>query len=421
MSTTSRRWMIYGAYGYSGELIAREAVRRGLEPVLAGRRPEPLERLANELDCEAIPFQLETGPIVERRLQDIELVLHCAGPFSTTFRPMVEGCLASGTHYLDITGEIDVLENLARRDRAARDAGVVLLPAVGFDVVPTDCLAVYLANQLPEATRLELAINALGGGLSRGTARTMVEGLGQGSKVRRDGKLVEIGPLEEQREVDFGGQQRDCVAIPWGDLATAYRSTGIENITTYMAISGKQRFGMRVAGALSWLLRTRPMQAWLKNRVKPGGPSAERRETGRSQVWARVEDGAGNTREAFLEGPEGYAWTARLAVDAVERLLAAEVASGEGSDSSDTSVVDKIDPTGKPLAKEPKHAGDSESSDQDASRKRHGDALLASQRDGEGPGNVAALTVTPGFHTPGELFGPDFVLADDVERRLLDS
>ncbi|REJ76779.1 MAG: saccharopine dehydrogenase [Acidobacteria bacterium] len=350
----SERLMIYGAYGYSGELIAREAVARGLEPILAGRRPEPLDALAHELGCESRPFQLDTGPIVERRLEDVAVVLHCAGPFSTTFRPMVEGCLAARTHYLDITGEIDVLESLARRDAAAREAGVVLLPAVGFDVVPTDCLAVFLAEQLPDADRLEIAIQALGR-LSRGTTRTMIENLGRPGRVRRGGALVDAALLEHTRRVDFGDGERDCVAIPWGDLATAYRSTGIGDITVYAAMSGRQRFGLRLASWFGWLLGSRPVQAFLKSRVDPGGPSEQQRSAGRSTVWARVERQDGEAREALLTGPEGYAWTTRLAVDAAERVLAAH---------------------------------------------RAGDGSLAT-----------------GFQTPGKLFGADFVLGEGVERR----
>src|SRR4051794_8227576 len=122
-------WMIYGANGYTGELIAREAVRRGHRPILAGRHAGKIEPLANELGCEARVFGLG-----EPQLDDIELVLHCAGPFVHTAMPMVRACLTTGAHYLDITGELGVFEQIFARDGEAKRANVTLLPGVGFDV-----------------------------------------------------------------------------------------------------------------------------------------------------------------------------------------------------------------------------------------------------------------------------------------------
>src|ERR1043166_6730459 len=115
-------WLLYGANGYTGELIAREAVRRGQRPILAGRSREAIERLAQELGCEARVFDLNNPD-----LKDIQLVLHCAGPFIRTSKPMVDACLKHQVHYLDITGELGVFEPIFARHDEAVARGVTLL------------------------------------------------------------------------------------------------------------------------------------------------------------------------------------------------------------------------------------------------------------------------------------------------------
>ena len=141
---SAARLLIYGATGYTGELIAREAVRRGLHPVLAGRNEATVAALAQELGCDYRIASLDDPGALDRALQGATVTMHCAGPFAATSAPMVAACLRQRSHYLDITGEIDVLEAVHERDPAARQAGVVLCPATGFDVVPTDCIAARL-------------------------------------------------------------------------------------------------------------------------------------------------------------------------------------------------------------------------------------------------------------------------------------
>ena len=179
--------------GYTGQLLAREAVRRGLRPVLAGRNGPAVQALADELQLEYRLFGLDDAAALAAELSAARLVMHCAGPFSATSAPMIEACLASGAHYLDITGEISVFEHAWQQAERAHKADVVLCPGTGFDVVPTDCLAASLANILPAAAELTLAFEA-GGGLSRGTARTSVEGLAKGGCVRKD-RCIKIVPL----------------------------------------------------------------------------------------------------------------------------------------------------------------------------------------------------------------------------------
>ena len=314
------KWMIYGANGYTGRLVAAEAVRRGLRPTLAGRSAEPIERLARELGCPSRVFALEER--AAENLSGMKVVLHCAGPFSATARPMVDACLRAATSYLDITGEIDVIEMAAARDAEARRAGVSVIPAVGFDVVPSDCLAATLHEALPAATRLTLAFSSTGG-LSPGTAKTSLESMPHGGRVRIDGKIVRVPMGWKTREVDFPEGRRGAVTIPWGDVASAYHSTGIPNIEVYVAMPPAQIRSLRRWRWLLPLAGVGIVQRFARRRIERTvpGPSAEELAESRASFWGRAEDAAGRAAEATLVTTGGYPLTVQTALIFVEAAL----------------------------------------------------------------------------------------------------
>jgi len=316
-------WMIYGANGFTGEILARLAKARGHAPVLAGRSADKVRPLAEQLGLPWRAFGLEKPD-----LADTQLVLHCAGPFSRTSRPMVDACLAARAHYLDITGEVEVFESVFARDAEARDRGVVLLPGTGFDVVPSDCLAATLKERLPSATSLELAF-APRGRPSRGTLKTMVEGLPRGGLVRRGGKLVKVPAAHLVRQIPFGDKPRLTMSIPWGDVSTAYHSTGIPDITVYIATKPASIASAKASRWLGPILGLRPVQAFLEARVEArgAGPGEAERATGSVQLWGKVSDGARSVEET-MQVPEGYDFTAEAALACALRVLAGEVRPG---------------------------------------------------------------------------------------------
>ncbi|MEC9071835.1 MAG: saccharopine dehydrogenase NADP-binding domain-containing protein, partial [Myxococcota bacterium] len=289
------RWMLYGANGYTGRLIIEESLKRGLRPVLAGRSAEPIEALARETGLDHRVFDLGDPSTVEDALADIHTVLHAAGPFSATSAPMVDAALKTQTHYLDITGEIAVFEATFRRHQEAQESGVTLISGVGFDVVPTDCLALQLSQALPNAAHLDLAFCALGG-VSRGTATTALEGLPEGNCERRDGKLVPTPVAELVMRVPFADRERDAVSIPWGDLSTAWRTTNIPNIRTFMAMPQSTIRWARRLGSfrrlMAWPLVQASLRAVVRRTVR--GPDTQARAEGVSHVWGEVRDLEGN-------------------------------------------------------------------------------------------------------------------------------
>lgn len=316
------RLLVYGANGYTGELIARAAAAQGMNPVLAGRSADAIVALARELGCESRVFGLDDPARVEAGLSGCRVVVHCAGPFSATAAPMMAACIATRVHYTDITGEIDVFELAYRNDEAARRSGIVICPGVGFDVVPTDCVALTLKNALPDARSLALGFDSKGA-LSRGTASTSVEGLGNGSRVREDGKLVRIPLGSRSRRIDFGAGEKLATAIPWGDVSTAYRTTGIPDIEVYVPVSPRALANLRRLGRLGWLLRRRTVQALLKWRIRKGapGPTAGQRERSPVFVWGQAKNASGRTVTARIRVPNGYTVTTDAAVAIARRLL----------------------------------------------------------------------------------------------------
>jgi short subunit dehydrogenase-like uncharacterized protein len=322
-------FLLYGANGYTGRLIAHEARRRGLRPTLAGRNAAEVAALAAELGFEHRVASLEDRAALDAAVSGHQAVLHAAGPFSRTVAPMFEACLRHGAHYHDITGEIGVFEGLAARDAEARTRGITVLPGVGFDVVPTDCLALYLKQRLPSATSLILAFMARGG-ISRGTALTTVERLGEPGMVRKGGKLTPVPIGYRTRHVDFGRGPVLTMTIPWGDVATAWYSTGIPDVEVYLAVPPTALRSLRISRMISPLLRLPPVKAlaaW-SIRQRPPGPSDDARARGGTIVMGLVEDGAGAKAVARWSGPDGYTFTAHAALNAVSRVLEGGIAIG---------------------------------------------------------------------------------------------
>jgi short subunit dehydrogenase-like uncharacterized protein len=319
--------LVYGAYGYTGELVAEELCSRGHDPVLAGRNGAKLGRVGTRLGCETRAFSVGDA---DAHLDGVDVVLNCAGPFAETAEPLADACLGAGVDYLDVTGEIPVFETLARRDDDASDAGATLLPGVGFDVVPTDCLAAHLVGRLPDATHLALGFEPHGG-ISPGTAATAVGQLGEGGAVRRDGRLLSVPPAHRQRRIDFGNGTRTAVTFPWGDVATAYRSTGIPNVEVYIPVPSGARRALKASEYLAPLFDADPVQDGLQSLVRRfvDGPGADERETGRAYVWGEVRnDATGETAVSRLVTPETYAFTVDAASTAAERTLEGDAPDG---------------------------------------------------------------------------------------------
>lgn len=327
--------LIYGAYGYSGELISRRALDQGLHPVLGGRDPARLRPLA-----EALGLEYRVFPVAEAadHLDEVGLVLNCAGPFVDTAGALMDACIRRGCDYLDITGEVAVFESAWRRHEAAQAAGSLLCPGVGFTAVPTDCLAARLKKLLPAADHLTLAFD-FGTGPSPGTVRTALRAIHEGGRVRRQGRLVPVPLGNSVRRIPFPDGERVASTIPWGDVFTAWHSTGIDDIDVY--------------AGMPWLLAH---STWLANALKPvfgnafllrqgerlvgrlvRAPDAAARAGQHSQFWGEVRCPRGGRATGTLTGPNVYEMTAELSVEVA--LICLRDGGGAGGYRTPVSVV----------------------------------------------------------------------------------
>jgi short subunit dehydrogenase-like uncharacterized protein len=324
-------WMIYGANGYSGHLIAVEAARLGLRPILAGRSAQ-VEAIGRELGLPVRRFDVNDSAAACSALSGVGLVLNCAGPFSRTAAAMIGACLESGAHYLDITGDYAVFEHARSLHGAARKKGVVLCPGVGFDVIPTDCLALALKRALPDAQRLELGFDTRSG-LSPGTLKSMIENLPDGGRIRHERELVTVPNAYRTRRIDFGHGRKWAMTIPWGDVSTAFASTGIPNIAVYFPMprlaSRVMRWTDWSRGMFGWKWLQRVLVAKVERSVT--GPSAEQRATLRTAVWGEVGNARGEIRTGRIETANGYALTVDGALAVVRWLQERAMAGGAAS------------------------------------------------------------------------------------------
>lgn len=323
------RWLIYGAYGYSGKLIAQHAKRMGYTPILAGRSESKVRELAERMQLPWMAFGLDDKDLMIRQLADVNLVVNCAGPFSATAEPLIEACLTAHVHYLDITGELDVFEFAHQQHQRAVDAGIVICPGVGFDVIPTDCVAARLNAMVPNAVSLRLGFDSRSR-MSQGTAKTSIERLSLGGAVRRDGKIVNVPLAYKAETIDFGDGEKYAMTIPWGDVATAYYTTEIPNIEVYIPASPSLVKRLRRLNWVRWLLGFE----WAKNALKkkvaqqPAGPDDNERMQNPTYVWGEITNAKGHTETLRVKVKNGYTLTAYGAVDVAQYVLHHKPAGG---------------------------------------------------------------------------------------------
>ncbi|HYV43771.1 MAG TPA: saccharopine dehydrogenase NADP-binding domain-containing protein [Myxococcaceae bacterium] len=324
-------WMLYGATGYTGVLLAEEAKRRGLRPLLAGRSESKLKPLAERLGMPFRAVGLDDPKALRDSLTGVRAVLHVAGPFVDTSEPMVRACLDVKAHYLDLTGERSVFHQVLNTDAEARARGVCLISGVGFDVVPSDCLAKHVADRVSGgAHALEIAL-VMVGRPSAGTAKSLVGFIHEGTWVRRGGVLQRVPFGRGVRKVRFPQRESWTMPMNLADLETAYRTTGAPDITVRLAIPSSLAGTLRAAWPLfaagAWATRPlfastriqRALRDWVDAHVQ--GADEARRARTRTFAWARAHGASGDETQAWLECPDAYDFTAHSALNATLALL----------------------------------------------------------------------------------------------------
>ncbi len=314
--------LLYGAFsGYTAELVLPQLVNRGIAVLLSGRTKWKVESVAERLGLPSVVFSLTDPAAVDQAIRGCSLILNVAGPFVHTAPPLIDACLRERVDYLDLSGELELLEYARQAGRFAQSLGVMLLPAVGFDVVPSDCLAVHVAQQLPEAQQLRLYI-AASNLLSRGSARTLVEHAGKWINTRRDGLLTPMPFRVLHQWADFGSGPRLAVAVNWGDLVTAHHSTKIPNIEVFFEATAFRWGAVLFNQWAAEIMRNPELQRHLTNLtdVILRGPDAHARDATSCAIVAEVTRGTERVRSR-LHTPEAYTFTADVVARVIERYF----------------------------------------------------------------------------------------------------
>jgi short subunit dehydrogenase-like uncharacterized protein len=324
-----RRILIYGGTGYTGRLIAEHARNLRHPPVIAGRTAYRVHALAAELGVQGRVVAVDEPEILDDALGDVSVLINAASPFTQTTRPLIESCLRTQTHYLDITGELPAFRDAFCYDAAARKRGIMIMPGAGLGIVASDCLAMYVAARVPNAKYLRIAL-LRPESFSRGTFRSALGLSNSRVTIRRNGRLTSVPVGRLQRSFDFGEGKRESVAVSWADVFTAYYSTGIRNIEAYFEADLASRTLYQLGAGVADTLRFAPVQRWLNaaTRAWPEGPTARRRETEKCVIVAEAEDSWRRRSSARLETPDGYSFTAKSAAAIAQRVLRGEFLPG---------------------------------------------------------------------------------------------
>ncbi len=257
------------------------------------------------------------------------MLVNAAAPFSASAPPLIEGCLRNGIHYLDVTGEVAVIESAAKRDADAFRKGIMVMPAAGFDVVPSDCLAAHVLRRSRSPLRLFMGISGLEL-LTRGSARTLIDQIGQPVWVRRKGDLAQVPAGSLSRRFDYGKGLRVSAAVSWGDVASAYFTTGVRDITVYFEATPAVRAHHALLDLFGWAVPLTPWRELLKASTPwmPEGPSEPQRAARRAVIVVEIEESDGRVVRSRMRTPEAYSLTASSASAIAMRVISGDYEPG---------------------------------------------------------------------------------------------
>jgi len=312
---------VYGATGYTGRLVAAELADMGAEFVLSGRDGEKLDRLASSLPGEPPTevVSIDQSESLRELLDECSVVIDCAGPFLLYGEPVLKAAVDTGTHYLDTTGEQPYMK-LALDDysEAAEEAGVAVIPGMGFDYVPGDMLAALTAEGMGELDEVTLAYRA-SFQPTRGTMRSALEMMKGGDVEWRKLSWQPASQKVSRGSFDFGepiGRKR-MTRYPAGEQITVPRHISTRLVRTMLTADSL------APGAVDFLLPalTRPTSIAMRTPAKglvgaaigrlPEGANEENRRNAKFTIVCEVKRGK-RMRRGTISGRDIYGLTARL-------------------------------------------------------------------------------------------------------------
>ena len=294
---------VFGAYGHTGRFVVRELLKRGFTPVLSGRDAAKLKEAGNaHPGLELRAASVDDPASLDRALSDAVAVINCAGPFIDTAGPVIDAALRASIHYLDVAAEqAAVLAVFERFASAARDAGVVVIPAMGFYGGLGDLLATAAIGEWHAADEICIAIALDSWKPTRGTRLTGQRNPGQ--RFFFSNNRLERADPPPARKWNFPppfGEQ-DAVGLSLSETITISRHLQTPEIRVYINLA--------------------PITD-IRNPDTPAPTAAD--ESGRSSqifVMEAIARRGTAERRAMARGRDIYAITAPIVVEATHRVV----------------------------------------------------------------------------------------------------
>jgi short subunit dehydrogenase-like uncharacterized protein len=215
--------VVYGATGFVGRLTAAYLAEHAPAEArigLGGRSEDKLARVRDDLGPRAAQWPLvvaDSGDAAALAAMAgrTRVVCTTVGPYHRAGLPLVDACIAAGTDYCDLTGEVlFVRDSLERHDRAT-EAGARIVHSCGFDSIPSDLGVLLLHEAAGELGETTLVVTAMKGGASGGTIASLK---GQVDEMRTSGSVRKVVrdpyALSPDRDADPDGRdERDTQSI----------------------------------------------------------------------------------------------------------------------------------------------------------------------------------------------------------------
>lgn len=307
--------LLFGATGYTGSLTAEALGRRGASFVVAGRSLDKLETLAARTGAsDARVAQVGDVEALTRALADVKVMISCVGPFEQLGDTAAEAAIRAGVHYLDSTGEMSFIDRLVSvYGQRARDAGIVMAPAMGFDEVPAD-VTVSLATEGMSGADLVLTY-AAPTDASTGTMRTILANIATlDARWLKDGAPTTVRSASRSRWSPMPPPlgPKLGVSFPFAESVLAPMHLDLSSFEVYGVVSRAQASAMRYTMPLvQKTLKFSPLQGLISkvlDRRSPG-PNEATRNAGRWTLLAEARSGD-NWRNVSLSGTDVYGLTA---------------------------------------------------------------------------------------------------------------
>ena len=325
---------LFGATGYTGQLIARALAREGLSFRLAGRSAEKLAALAGSLPGQPAWLTADAAQAASLPplFQGTRLLINCAGPFTDLGERVIAQAAMSGVHYLDITNELGYVFRARGYHEMAKHSGAALLPSCAFEVALADCAAHRAGSALLDPANTQPldevhVVYALSGkGASQGTRRSAVRSLATSWVAYREGGWTGQVPGGAVREFALPNGSRHALSFPSCESITIPAHLPVRRVDTWMSATPGARFWAPVLVPLFARLSRSILRGLILKIANRGGfspassPEASLRADSPFTVYAQARQGS-RARWTALLGQDPYGITAEIITYAARELV----------------------------------------------------------------------------------------------------